>query len=281
LYNWRKLIDKLFTYMVIAVSIVAISPVIHLIITVLLNGTMVIVKTGINFFISLPPTPFSKDFGGIAPAIVGSLLMTFISLPITIVLGLFAAILTTEFPKNTISIVIDTIAKSLASIPTIAVSMIVYTIIVVPMRSFSALAGSIALTIVSLPYAYTYFSTTLRSVPFIYREAAFSIAMSRWSTVLKILIPVVRRGIVTAILMTLVRILGETAALLFTAGRFRNGVTISPLAPADAIPLLIFDFVLSPYEIWRQVAWGASALLLLSYMVIFFTVKFLVKEVKL
>jgi len=281
LYSWRMLREKLFTCLIAVLSLLAIAPIVHLIIAVLINGFTVIVKAGINFFTNLPPAPLSREIGGIAPSIIGTALMTIISLPITVVLALFAAILTTEFPRNTVSIIIDAVAKSLASIPTIAVSMIVFTLIVVPMKGFSALAGAIALSIIALPYAYTYFSTALRSIPAMYREAAFSIAMDRWGAVMRVLIPIARRSIAVGVLMTIARIMGETAALLFTAGRFRTGVSFSPTSPADAIPLLIFDYILSPYATWHQVAWGAAALLLLAYIVLFFATKLIVKEVKL
>jgi len=281
LYSWRKIREKLFTFTIILLSLLAIAPIIHMIIVVSINGIVTFVKAGTSFFTGLPPTPLSQEIGGIAPSIIGTLLMTAISLPITITLAIFAAILATEFPKNPISVAIDAIAKSLASIPTIAVSMIVYTVVVVPMKGFSALAGALALTIVALPYAYTYFSMALRSVPAVYREAALSVAMSRWGTVIRVLIPIARNGIAIGVLMTMARIMGETAALLFTAGRFRNRVSITPSKPVDAVPLLIFDYILSPYDIWHQVAWGATAFLLLAYIAIFFAVKLIVKEVKL
>uniref|UniRef100_A0A7J3ZAG5 ABC transporter permease subunit n=1 Tax=Ignisphaera aggregans TaxID=334771 RepID=A0A7J3ZAG5_9CREN len=281
MYSWRKLREKLFTGLVIALSLLAIAPVLHLIATVFVNGLTVIAEAGLGFFTGLPPTPLSRELGGIAPSIAGTLIMTALSLPSTVLLGLFAAILTTEFPKNPLSVAIDAVAKSLASIPTIAVSMIVYTLVVIPMRGFSALAGAIALTIIALPYAYTYFSTALRSVPSIYREAAFAVAMSRWSTVTRVFIPIARRSAVVGVLMTMARVMGETAALLFTAGRFRASVALSPTAPADSIPLLIFDYILSPYTIWHRVAWGATALLLIAYMAVFIATKLVVKEVKL
>ncbi|MEM0048669.1 MAG: ABC transporter permease subunit [Ignisphaera sp.] len=186
-----------------------------------------------------------------------------------------------EFPRNPLSIAVDVVAKSLASIPTIAVSMVVYLLIVVPMRTFSTLAGAVALTIVSLPYAYTYFSTYLRSVPEIYREAAYSIAMSRWETIIRIFLPIIRRGFLVAVLMTMARILGETAALLFTVGRYRIGVSTSILGPTDALPLLIFDYILTPYRNFQEIAWGAAALLLLAYLIIFIATKLAVREVKL
>jgi len=292
LYSWRRMRERLFKITVFGVAILALTPLSHLIIVVFINGLPTILEAGLEFIVDLPPTPLSQRLGGIAPSLVGTFLMTMISLPITIVLGLFTAILVTEFPKSRFSIVVDTVAKSLSSVPTIAVSMAVFSLVVVlvntipELRAFlnpagSALTGSLALVIIALPFSYTYFSTFLRSVPATYKEAAYSIGMSRWAVIVRVVIPVVKKSILVAVLMTMARIMGETAALLFTAGRYRNGVPASIISPVDAIPLLIFDYILSPFEVWHKVAWGATLILLLFYMLIFSVVKIVVKEVKL
>jgi phosphate transport system permease protein len=284
--------ERLFKITVFGVAILALTPLLHLIIVVFINGLPTILEAGLEFFVDLPPTPLSQRLGGIAPSLVGTFLMTMISLPITIVLGLFTAILVTEFPKSRLSILVDTVAKSLSSVPTIAVSMAVFSLVVVLVNTIpglgaflnpagSALTGSLALVIIALPFSYTYFSTFLRSVPATYKEAAYSIGMSRWAVIVRVVIPVVKKSILVAVLMTMARIMGETAALLFTAGRYRNGLPASIISPVDAIPLLIFDYILSPFEVWRRVAWGATLILLLFYMLIFFVVKVVVKEVKL
>ncbi|MEM0004879.1 MAG: ABC transporter permease subunit [Desulfurococcaceae archaeon] len=284
--------ERLFKITVFGVAILALTPLFHLIMVVFINGLPTILEAGLEFFVDLPPTPLSRELGGIAPSLVGTFLMTMISLPITIVLGLFTAILVTEFPKSRLSILVDTVAKSLSSVPTIAVSMAMFSLVVVlvntipKLRAFlnpagSALTGSLALVIIALPISYTYFSTFLRSVPATYKEAAYSIGMSRWAVIIRVVIPVVKKSILVAVLMTMARIMGETAALLFTAGRYRNGLPASIISPVDAIPLLIFDYILSPFEVWRRVAWGATLILLLFYMLIFFVVKVVVKEVKL
>jgi phosphate transport system permease protein len=284
--------ESLFKITVFGVAILALTPLFHLIIVVFINGLPTILEAGLEFFVDLPPTPLSRELGGIAPSLVGTFLMTMISLPITIVLGLFTAILVTEFPKSRLSILVDTVAKSLSSVPTIAVSMAMFSLVVVlvntipELRAFlnpagSALTGSLALVIIALPFSYTYFSTFLRSVPATYKEAAYSIGMSRWAVIVRVVIPVIKKSILVAVLMTMARIMGETAALLFTAGRYRSGLPASIISPVDAIPLLIFDYILSPFEVWRKVAWGATLILLLFYMLIFFVVKVVVKEVKL
>ncbi|MEM4481691.1 MAG: ABC transporter permease subunit [Desulfurococcaceae archaeon] len=281
MYDLRRTKDRLFFVLVLLMSVIAVIPIVHTIIVTLSNGLPIILRAGIGFFVNTPPTPLSREVGGIAPALVGSITMTAISLPISIALAFLAAVLSTEFPKNPLSMIVDVVAKSLASIPTIVVSMAVYLTVVVPMGQFSALAGAVALTIISLPYSYTYISTYMRSIPAIYREAAYSIAMSRWRTIISVFVPIIRRGLSVAILMTMARILGETAAILFVTGRYRLEVSLSLFGPTDAIPLLIFDYVLTPYRVFQELSWAAAALLLLSYLIIFLSTKFLVKEVKL
>ena len=281
MHSWRRLKDRLFFTLILVPSVIALVPIIHLIAVTLVNGFSVMIKAGPSFLTDNPPTPASKSIGGVAPSLVGSLLLTALSLPLTIAIALFSSILVVEFPRNPLSVAVDVIARSLVSVPTIVVSMVIYLLVVVPLGRFSALAGSIALTITSLPYAYTYFSTYLRSVPVTYREAAFAIGMSRWKAVVSVIMPIVKKSLVVAVLVTMARILGETAALLFTIGRYRMGLPTSILDPTDAIPLLIFDFILTPYKTLQEAAWGAAALLLLAYLAIFAATKFAVKEVRL
>lgn len=264
-----------------AASILAILPLVHMIAVIVHNGLKTVLRAGVAFLTDAPPTPLSKDLGGVGPALVGSFLMTLTSLPVTTVLALFTAVLENEFPRNPLSKIADALSRSLASVPTIIVSMVVYSVVVVPMRGFSAVAGAIALTLISFPYAYTAFTSALRSVPRTYREAAYAIGSSRWKTVLLVFIPIARKAITAGILITFARAMGETAALLFTAGRLRSNVSLDLLSPTDALPLLIFDFITSPFKTYHEIAWGASFVLFVLYLLIFITVKTAVKEVKL
>lgn len=277
----RELKDRLFTALVIALALLAIAPLLHMIYTIFVNGLQVLAKAGPRFFIETPPPPVSKEVGGIAPALYGSLLIVGLSLPITVAISLPTAIMTTELPGNPVSKVCDVLARSFASLPTVLVSMVVYIVLVVPMGRASALAGAVALSLVSIPYAYTAFSSALRSVPDTYREAAYSIGMTRWGAILKVSIPVARRVIAVGVLLTFARAMGETAALLFTIGSFRTGINIDPLRPADAVPLLIFEYIITPFRVYHEMAWGAALVLLLIYLIVFLTVKYFVKEVKL
>lgn len=281
MHRGRVIKDRLFTSYVVVTSALALIPSLHLISVIMLRGLEVLSEAGIKFLVDLPPTPLSTQVGGIAPSLLGTFMLTVIALPITVFVAVLAAIMTNEFPNNLVSRVVDVTLRSFASIPTIIVSMTVYLLVVVPMGGYSAIASSIALTIIALPYAYTVISAALGQVPHTYREAAYSLAMTRWTTICKVIIPIARRMLAGGVLITMARIMGETAALIFTAGRFRTGLTLSPNQPIDAIPLLIFDYALTPYPIMHKVAWGAALILLLIYLITFLSLKALVKEVKL
>lgn len=277
----RYIKDRVFAAAVVAASLLFLIPLFHMVAVIIVNGLPTLLKAGVGFFTDAPPPPLSGEIGGIAPALVGSFLVTTLSLLISIPLALCAAILSSEFPNSHVARAVDVLSRSFASIPTIVVSMVVYATIVVPIGSFSVLAGAIALSLVSLPYAYTSFSTSLKAVPRIYREAAYSIGMNRWKTVFKVLVPIARKAIVVGVLVTFARAMGETAALLFTAGRYRAGVTLNITSPTDAIPLLIFDYMLTPFKLYHEIAWGATLVLLIMYILVFAAVKTAVKEVRL
>lgn len=281
MYKWRYIKDRMFVLTVVIISLVAIAPIFHIIYVVIVNGLGVIIREGAAILTEVPPSPLSRTGGGIVPAIIGTVIMTLSSLPISITISLFAALLTSEFPGSLASRAAEVFVRSFASIPTIVVSMVVYTVVVVPTRGFSALAGAISLAIITLPYAYTSLVASLNSVPKSYREAALSLGMTRWKAITKVIIPIAWRGIATAVLISMARSMGETAALLFTAGRYRAGINYSLLEPADALPLLIFDFILTPFQRYHELAWAASFLLMISYLAIFVGVKLVVKEVRL
>lgn len=279
--EWRYVKDKLFMVLIVGTSLLAITPLLHMIATIFIEGGSTLLKAGLGFLTSTPPPPLSRAYGGVAPAIAGSLVMVSISVPLSVLTSLFAAILSVEYPRNPLSSIVDVLSRSLASVPTIIVSMVVYTVVVVPSRRFSLLAGAIALTIVSIPYAYTSFISALSSVPRTYKEASYAIGFSKWKTMSKVLLPIAKRAVVAGVLLTFARSMGETAALLFTVGRNRSVVNVNPLYSGDALPLLIFDFVSTPFKTYHEIAWGASFILLLAYLLTFVLIKFVIKEVRL
>lgn len=277
----RIIVDKLFKYSVIVVSLIAFMPLFHIITSILVHGGSVVLKTGISFLYELPPSPLSTSIGGIGPSLLGTILLMTITTIVGLPLAFFTAVLAVEYPNSIIAKFVGILTRSFIEIPTILIGVLVYTIIILPMGRFSAIAGAIALALVSLPYMYTYIENALASIPWIYREAAYGLGLTKPKALLHVFIGIARRGIVAGILIGLVKASGETAPLLFTIGGSRHSYFQGLDKPIDAIPLLIYEFVQTPYDIYHEVAWGAALVLLLIYLGVFAVLRLIVKEVEL
>ncbi len=276
--DWRDLKEKAFLSIVIILSVAAILPVFHVFLSIVWNGAPVLASAGLRFLTDVPPPPKS-GLGGIAPSLAGTLFLAFLSSIIGIPLSFLAAVFAVEFPDNFIARGVRTVSKALLEIPSVVVGMLIYVVIVLPTHSFSILAGSLALTIIMIPYVTTYVEQALEGVPFTYREAGFALGLSRPKVVFRILTGIARRGILTGILIGFAKVVGETAPLLFTLGRDRLSLPLSPLDHGDSISLLIFDFAQTPYRNFHQVAWGAALILVLIFLGIFLLSRRYAKEV--
>jgi len=165
--------------------------------------------------------------------------------------------------------------------PTILVGLFVMQILVIPMGSYSALAGALALAVVMMPYVAVYTEEALRGIPPTYREAAFSLGLTRFKVVFRVLVGMARKGILTGVLIGVAKVAGETAPLLFTAGGSSRIYFAGLDKPIGAIPLLIYNLVQQPYENYHEIAWGAAFLLMLIFLAIFLPIRLSLKEVKL
>ncbi len=276
--EWRDLKEKVFLAMVVMLSIAAILPVFHVFLSIIWNGASVLASAGIRFLTDVPPPPKS-GLGGIAPSLAGTLYLAFLSSLIGIPLSFFAAVFAVEFPDNLIARGVRILSKALLEIPSVVVGMLIYVVLVLPTHSFSILAGSLALAIIMIPYVTTYVEQALEGVPFTYREAGFALGLSRPKVVFKILAGIARRGILTGLLIGFAKVMGETAPLLFTLGRDRLSLPLSPFDYGDSISLLIFDFAQTPYRNFHQIAWGAAFVLMLIFLAIFLISRRYTKEV--
>jgi len=178
--------------------------------------------------------------------------------------GVFGAIYLSEYGGNRIADVIRFSADILSGIPSIITGMVAYTLLVVPMKGFSALAGAFALSLIMVPIVLRTTEEQLKLVPTSLREAALALGVPLWRTTLKVTLRSATKGVMTGILLAIARIAGETAPLLFTAlgNQFWGGKLTEPMA---AMPLQIFNFAISPYEDWHRLAW-AGALVLVTLM---------------
>ncbi len=276
--EWRDLKEKIFLATVVILSMAAIFPVFHVFLSIIWNGASVLASDGLRFITDVPPAPKS-GLGGIAPSLAGTLFLAFLSSLIGIPLSFFAAVFAVEFPDNVVARGVRTLSKALLEIPSVVVGMLIYVVLVLPIHSFSILAGSLALAIIMIPYVTTYVEQALEGVPFTYREAGFALGLSRPKVVFKILAGISRRGILTGVLIGFAKVMGETAPLLFTLGRDRLSLPLSPLDYGDSVSLLIFDFAQTPYRNFHQIAWGAAFVLMMIFLAIFLISRRYTKEV--
>jgi phosphate transport system permease protein len=219
-------------------------------------------------FTAMTPAPGSE--GGLLNAIVGSLLMTGIGIAIGAPLGMLAATYVAEYGKNSrFSIVVRFINDVLLSAPSIVVGLFVYTLVVVTMGHFSAIAGALSLAIIALPVTVRTTDDMLRLIPESMRQGSAALGAQPWRTITRIVYPAARNGLLTGVLLAIARIAGETAPLLFTAlnNQFWSGNLNAPMAN---LPVVIFQFAMSPYANWQSLAWTGA--LLITAFVLFLSI---------
>ncbi|MEN6399905.1 MAG: phosphate ABC transporter permease PstA [Rectinema sp.] len=228
----------------------------HMLVTIAVNGSKAL---NIDFF-AQAQKPFGDPGGGVANAILGSLIVvglaTVLSLPISILAALYLA----ENAKKRLAKLVLVLVNALQGIPSIIVGIVIYTWLVIPMRGFSAFSGSVALAFIMIPLLTTNMREIFALVPGSYREAALSLGVPQWRTAFGVILPAAKQGILSATGLGVARIAGETAPLLFTA--FGSPYISTALGkPISALPLVIYEYIKSPYDDWHQKAWGAAFIL--------------------
>ncbi|SDE81460.1 phosphate ABC transporter permease PstA [Terriglobus roseus] len=219
-----------------------------------------------DFFTKLP-APVGQEGGGMANALVGSLKMLLIASAIGIPIGMLAGIYLAEFGRGWLSGLVRYMTDLLNGVPSIVMGIFVYTLVVLPMRHFSTLAGGIALGIMMIPIALRSTEEFLRGVPNSMRESGLALGASKAQTVFTVIVPAAITGIVTGIMLNLARVAGETAPLLFTA--FGNQFWSKGVnEPTASLPVMIFNYAISPYEDWHRQAWAAGFVLLMAVLAI-------------
>ncbi|HYM15267.1 MAG TPA: phosphate ABC transporter permease PstA [Dehalococcoidia bacterium] len=206
------------------------------------------------------PRPLGQQGGGVKPAIVGSLIMVGVGAlagtPIAVLTGVYVR----EYAGARSAIVVRFLIDVLAGVPAIIVGLFIYGLIVVPMGGFSALAGAIALAVILIPGVARVTDEMLALVPGSVREASYALGVPRWRTVVQVVLPAALNGVITGVVLSVARISGEAAPLIFTA--LGNSVTSTALRqPMDALPLRIWLYASGPYTVWHQQAWAASLVL--------------------
>lgn len=218
-----------------------------------------------NFFTQLPK-PVGEDGGGMANAIVGTLMLTGLGGLLAIPVGIVSGVYMSEYAGTKLASAVRFAADTLNGVPSIVVGVFVYGIVVLQLRQFSMLAGSIALGIMMIPIIARTTEELLRLVPQTLREGALALGATRARATFTVVLPAALPGIITGVILALARIAGETAPLLFTSfnNRFWN---TNPLQPTASLTVQIFTYATSPYDDWHRQAW-AGALVLVSIVLI-------------
>ncbi len=211
-------------------------------------------------------TPPPGEEGGLANAIVGSLILTGLGVLIGAPVGVLAGTYLSEFSAaSRLAPAIRFVNDVLLSAPSIILGVFIYEIVVVPFGHFSAWAGGLALALITLPIIVRTTEDMLKLVPNAVREAAYALGTPRWKVIVAIVYKAARGGILTGILLAVARITGETAPLLFTAlnNQFWSQGLNEPIAN---LPVVIFQFAMSPYETWQHLAWAGALLITVSVL---------------
>ncbi|MGB8541724.1 MAG: phosphate ABC transporter permease PstA [Candidatus Acidiferrales bacterium] len=213
-----------------------------------------------NFFTQLPK-PVGETGGGMANAILGSLKLLMLAAIMGLPVGLLAGVYLAEFGGKTFSFVVRYTTDLLNGVPSIVIGIFAYSLAVLPVKHFSALAGGVALGIMVIPITVRSTEEFLKAVPGSLREGAMALGASKWKTILTVVLPAAKAGILTGMLLALARVAGETAPLLFTAfgNRFWSPGFGQPTA---SLPVMIYTYAIAPYDDWHRQAWAAGLVLL-------------------
>ena len=212
------------------------------------------------FFTQLPRGE-GEIGGGMANAIVGSLKLLFLAAVIGLPIGLLAGVYLAEFGGKTFAFVTRYTTDLLNGAPSIVIGLVAFSIAVLPVKHFSVLAGGIALGVMVIPITVRSTEEFLRAIPNSLREGAMALGANKWKTIATVIIPAASGGIITGMLLSLARVAGETAPLIFTA---LNNQYWSPglSQPSASLPVMIYIYALAPYDDWHRQAWAAGLVLL-------------------
>ncbi len=260
---WRRFLNMASLALTGICAIVVMAPVFVILAYLVVNG---IRSLNIEFLTSLPKSP-GETGGGMANAIVGSFYMVGLALMLSLPVGVGAGVYLAEFGRTRYAHVVRFMADVLNGVPSIVIGVSVWALLVVPMRSFSALAGGVALSFIMIPMIARTTEEMVRAVPNVLREASLGLGATYARTMWSVVLPAARGGIVTGVMLALARVFGEAAPLLFTAlgNRFWNLYLDRPMAN---LPTQIYEYAKSPYEDWHRQAWAAALVLIIVVLVL-------------
>jgi phosphate transport system permease protein len=257
-YHRRKMTGGLMLTLSALSAVVALIPLLLIFFYTISQG---IDYLNLDFFVKMPK-PVGELGGGMANAIVGTLVLVATGSVIGLPIGIFTGIYLAEFGNNSFGSTVRFMTDVLSGVPSIVAGVVAYGFVVIPMKHFSALAGGVALSILMIPTVTRTTEEMIRLVPHSYREAGLALGIPQWKTTIRIVLRTAFPGIVTGILLAIARIAGETAPLLFTAlgNRFWSTSLNQPIA---SLTVFIYDYAKAPFEDWNKQAWTAALVLII------------------
>jgi phosphate transport system permease protein len=272
-HQWRKIKSAFASTLTFVAAVLVIAPLGLVLFHLIRSGAS---SVNWDFFTKLP-TPVGVVGGGMVNAIVGSFELRGLAALIGIPVGVLGGVYLAEYGSARANAMLRFVADVLNGVPSIIWGVMVYGLVVLRFKTFSAYAGGLALGLMMIPLIMRTSEEVLLLVPNGYREASLALGISRWKTIFHIVMKTASKGIVTGILLALARVAGETAPLLFTAfgNRFWNHDLGEPIA---ALPLQIFTYAISPYDDWHRQAWAGALVLVVTILFINILVRFLTRE---
>jgi phosphate transport system permease protein len=259
----RRGFSNVMVGLMVGAVIVALLPLFFILLNLLIKGAG---SLSLDFFTKMP-APAGEHGGGVAHAIVGTLLIVGVASLIGLPIGIAAGIYCAEYPTSRLTWVTRFVADVMNGTPSIVVGVFAWTWIVAKQHHFSALAGSAALAMLMVPMVLRTSEEMIKLVPNSLREAALALGYPRWRTSLSIVVRTTLPGIVTGSLLAVARIAGETAPLIFTALGSQY-LSFNLNQPMAALPLTVFTYASGPYEEWHQNAWAAALVLILVVFIL-------------
>jgi phosphate transport system permease protein len=274
LYRRRKFVNKLGLFASMLAMVLGLFVLLWILFILFKNG---FAGLSLAIFTESTPAPGSEG-GGLANAIVGSLMMVGVSVLISTPIGIFAGVYLAEFgDDNKLASVTRFVTDIMLSAPSIVLGLFVYAVLVAQVKHFSGWAGSLALALIAIPVVLKTTENMLRLVPGSLREAAFALGAPHWKVTNYVTLRAARAGVMTGLLLALARISGETAPLLFTALN-NQFFSTNMNAPMANLPVVIFQFAMSPYDNWVSLAWAGALLITLSVLALNIVARVLFRE---
>jgi phosphate transport system permease protein len=254
----RQLTDHFFTGLAAGLSVVVVGALVAIFAYLAIKGV-----GSLNWaFLTQIPKPVGEAGGGMANAIVGSIMILLIASAMGVPIGIGAGVYLAEYGRNRFGDFVRFTADTLNGVPSIVIGLVAYGLVALPQGHFSAFSAGVALAIMMVPTVARATEEMLLLVPHSVREAAFGLGIPQWRTTISITLATARAGIITGVMLAFARVAGETAPLLFTAlgNQFWN---LSPSQPTAALPLQIFSYATSPFDEWHRQAWAGALILVI------------------